>query len=97
MPPRADHVGVGHRAAAARLADARLNPLLVRIEQAARKQLLPLAERKKVYPEFKREAVMAADSAGRAALYSAFGQNGVMDRNEMRSARISITAPAANS
>lgn len=28
---------------------------------------------------------MAADSAGRAALYSAFGQNGVMDRNEMRS------------
>nr|WP_047166895.1 phage portal protein [Sphingomonas sp. Y57] len=63
----------------------RLNPLLVRIEQAARKQLLPRAERKKVYPEFKREAVMAADSAGRAALYSAFGQNGVMDRNEMRS------------
>lgn len=63
----------------------RLNPLLRRIEQAAKKQLLPMAERKKVYPEFNREAVMATDSAGRAALYSAFGQNGVMDRNEMRS------------
>lgn len=63
----------------------RLNPLLRRIEQAAKKQLLPLSERKKVYAEFNREAVMATDSAGRAALYSAFGQNGVMDRNEMRS------------
>lgn len=63
----------------------RLNPLLRRIEQAAKKQLLPRAERKLIYPEFNREAVMATDSAGRAALYSAFGQNGVMDRNEMRS------------
>lgn len=63
----------------------RLNPLLRRIEQEARKQLLPLAERKKVYPEFNREAALAADSTARAALYSAFGQNGVMDRNEMRS------------
>lgn len=63
----------------------RLNPLLRRIEQAAKQQLLPRAERKLVYPEFNREAVMATDSAGRAALYSAFGQNGVMDRNEMRS------------
>lgn len=63
----------------------RLNPLLRKIEQAAKLQLLPLAERKNVYPEFNREAVMATDSAGRAALYSAFGQNGVMDRNEMRS------------
>lgn len=63
----------------------RLNPLLRRIEQATKKQLLPRAERKLIYPEFNREAVMATDSAGRAALYSAFGQNGVMDRNEMRS------------
>jgi HK97 family phage portal protein len=63
----------------------RLNPLLRRIEQEARKQLLPVIERKKVYPEFNREAALAADSTARAALYSAFGQNGVMDRNEMRS------------
>ncbi|APR51998.1 phage portal protein [Sphingomonas koreensis] len=63
----------------------RLNPLLRKIEQATKMQLLPRSERKEVYPEFNREAVMATDSAGRAALYSAFGQNGVMDRNEMRS------------
>jgi HK97 family phage portal protein len=61
-----------------------LNPLLTNIQQAVKKQLLPIAERKKVYPEINREALMAADSAARAALYSAFGQNGVMTRGEMR-------------
>lgn len=61
-----------------------LNPLLTNIQQAVKKQLLPVAERKKVYPEINREALMAADSAARAALYSAFGQNGVMTRGEMR-------------
>ncbi len=62
-----------------------LNPLLTNIQQAVKKQLLPAGERKKVYPEINREALMAADSAARAALYSAFGQNGVMTRGEMRS------------
>ena len=61
-----------------------LNPLLTNIQQAVKKQLLPAGERKKVYPEINREALMAADSAARAALYSAFGQNGVMTRGEMR-------------
>lgn len=61
-----------------------LNPLLTSIQQAARKQLLPPAERKLLKVEFNREALMAADSAGRAALYSSLGQNGVMTRNEMR-------------
>ncbi|WP_313434350.1 phage portal protein [Novosphingobium sp.] len=61
-----------------------LNPLLTNIQQAVKKQLLSPAERKKVYPEINREALMAADSAARAALYSAFGQNGVMTRGEMR-------------
>lgn len=61
-----------------------LNPLLTNIQQAVKKQLLPAAERKHVYPEINREALMAADSAARAALYSAFGQNGVMTRGEMR-------------
>jgi HK97 family phage portal protein len=61
-----------------------LNPLLTNIQQAVKKQLLPAAERKRVYPEINREALMAADSAARAALYSAFGQNGVMTRGEMR-------------
>ncbi|WP_294390412.1 phage portal protein [uncultured Sphingomonas sp.] len=63
----------------------RLNPLLRKIEQAVKLQLLSPAERQAVYPELNRESMMAIDSAGRAALYSAFGQNGVMDRNEMRS------------
>ena len=63
----------------------RLNPLLRRMEQSVKKQLLPMSDRKTVYPEINREALMAADSAARAALYSAFGQNGVMTRGEMRS------------
>lgn len=62
-----------------------LNPLLIKIQKAVKQQLLPVAERKRVYPEINREALMAADSAARAALYSAFGQNGVMTRGEMRS------------
>jgi HK97 family phage portal protein len=61
-----------------------LNPLFVSIEQAARKQLLPPAERKLFKPEFNRSALLATDSAGRAALYSSFGQGGIMTRNEMR-------------
>ncbi len=61
-----------------------LNPLLTSIQQAASKQLLPPIERSKFKVEFNREALLAADSAGRAALYSALGQNGVMTRNEMR-------------
>ncbi|KQO13271.1 phage portal protein [Sphingomonas sp. Leaf242] len=61
-----------------------LNPLLTNIQQAVKKQLLPIAERKLIYPEINRESLMAADSAARAALYSAFGQNGVMSREEMR-------------
>lgn len=62
----------------------RLNPLLRNIEQAVRKQLLPAGERKRVYPEINREALMAADSAARAALYSQLAQNGVMTRGEIR-------------
>jgi HK97 family phage portal protein len=61
-----------------------LNPLLRNIEQAVKKQLIPRADRKTIYPEINREALMAADSAARAALYSSFGQNGVMTRDEMR-------------
>lgn len=62
-----------------------LNPLLTNIQQAVKKQLLPISQRKIIYPEINREALMAADSAARAALYSSLGQNGVMDRNEIRS------------
>ncbi len=61
-----------------------LAPYLKRIEQAVKKQLMPVADRRRFYAEFNLEGLLRADSAGRAALYSAFGQNGVMTREEMR-------------
>jgi phage portal protein BeeE len=61
-----------------------LDPLLINIEQAVRKQLLPAAERPRFFAEFNRAALMRADSAGRAALLSSLGQNGYLTRNEGR-------------
>lgn len=61
-----------------------LGPELTRIEQAVMKQLLSVEDRRRVYVEFIDEGLLRADSAGRAALYSSLGQNGVMKRNEMR-------------
>lgn len=62
-----------------------MRPYLVRIEQSIKKQLLRPEERSTFYGEFVIEGLMRADSAGRAALYSSFAQNGVMTRNEIRS------------
>jgi HK97 family phage portal protein len=61
-----------------------LRPYLTRIEQAVKKSLVPPAERGRVFAEFNLEGLLRADSQGRAALYNAFAQNGVMDRNEIR-------------
>jgi len=61
-----------------------LRPYLTRIEQAVKKQLIPPAERRRYFAEFNLEGLMRADSQGRAALYNAFAQNGIMDRNEIR-------------
>lgn len=57
---------------------------LERIEQAIEKQLLLPAEQGKLYVQHNVESLLRADSAARAALYSALGQNGVATRNEMR-------------
>ena len=57
---------------------------LERIEQAIEKQLILPAEQGKLYVQHNVESLLRADSAARAALYSALGQNGVMKRNEMR-------------
>ncbi|WP_404711495.1 phage portal protein [Sphingomonas sp. MMS24-J13] len=57
---------------------------LERIEQAFQKQLLLPKDRGLYKVETSVEGLLRADSAGRAALYSALGQNGVMKRNEMR-------------
>lgn len=61
-----------------------LGPELQRIEQAIEKQLLTPAQRTEVYVEYTVDALLRADSAGRAALYSAQAQNGLKTRNEMR-------------
>jgi HK97 family phage portal protein len=62
-----------------------LNPYLIRIEQAVRKQLCTPADRAEgVYAEFNLEGLLRADSAGRAALYGMQAQNGIATRNEIR-------------
>ena len=61
-----------------------LGPELQRIEQAIEKQLMTPADRKKFYVEHNVDALLRADSSGRAALYSVQAQNGVKTRNEIR-------------
>lgn len=61
-----------------------LSPELTRIEEQIALQLLSPADQRRFYPEHIVEGLLRADSAARAALYSAMGQNGVMRRNEMR-------------
>lgn len=61
-----------------------LRERLKRIEQAAMKQLLTPAERLTITIEFNFEALLRADSAARAAFYTAMVQNGIMTRNEVR-------------
>jgi HK97 family phage portal protein len=61
-----------------------LDPLLVSIQQAVGKQLIPARERASLYAEYNREGLMRADSKGRAELYSSAAQNGWMVRNEIR-------------
>lgn len=61
-----------------------LAPWLRRIEQAIRKSLLTPAEKTKYFAEFSLDALLRADSVGRAALYSSYAQNGVKTRNELR-------------
>ena len=61
-----------------------LGPWLKRIEQAISKDLLNPAERQRFYPKFNVEGLLRADSAGRAAFYSAMINNGVLTRDEVR-------------
>jgi len=61
-----------------------LRPYLTRIEQAVQRQLISRQERNTIYAEFNLEGLLRADSAGRAALYSTYAQNGIMTRDEMR-------------
>ncbi|WP_445490213.1 phage portal protein [Rhodopseudomonas sp. RCAM05734] len=61
-----------------------LGPELQRIEQSIEKQPMSPADRKKFYVEHNVDALLRADSAGRAALMSVQVQNGLNTRNEVR-------------
>jgi HK97 family phage portal protein len=62
-----------------------LRPYLTRFEQSWNLNLLTEDERKAgLYCEFNLDALLRADSAGRAAYYSTAVQNGLMTRNEVR-------------
>jgi len=61
-----------------------LRPILDNIEQEISRCLIDPAERDVIYAEFAVEALLRADSAGRAAYHSTALQNGWMSRNEVR-------------
>ncbi|MCY0385648.1 phage portal protein [Robbsia sp. Bb-Pol-6] len=61
-----------------------LRPLLDNIEQEITRCLIDPTERDVIYAEFAVEALLRADSAGRAAFYNIALQNGWMSRNEVR-------------
>lgn len=61
-----------------------LSPWLRRIEQAISKDLLTAGERLRFYPKFAVEGLLRADSAGRAAFYTAMVNNGILTRDEVR-------------
>lgn len=61
-----------------------LGPWLRRIEQAINKDLLSPADRQRYYAKFNVEGLLRADSAGRAAFYTAMVNNGVLTRDEVR-------------
>lgn len=61
-----------------------LNPFLISVEQAVAKQLLSPIERTRFFVEYNREALMEADSDGKASFLSKLTQNGLMNRNEAR-------------
>lgn len=61
-----------------------LRPMLDNIEQEITRCLIDPVERDQIYAEFSVEALLRADSAGRAAFYNVALQNGWMSRNEVR-------------
>ncbi len=73
-----------------------LRPYLARIESAIRKKLIPLKDRKLYLAEFNIDGLLRADSAGRAALYSTYSQNGVMNRDEIRAKENMGKIPGGN-
>lgn len=73
-----------------------LRPWLKRIEQSVNRKLLTVLERRDLYCEFNFEALLRADSAGRAAFYSMMVQNGIYSRNEVRGKENLAPRPGAD-
>jgi len=61
-----------------------LRPLVVRIEQSIRKDLLSAVERQSYSVEFALEGLLRGDSKSRAGFYSQMTQNGIYTRDECR-------------
>jgi HK97 family phage portal protein len=61
-----------------------LRPWLTRIEQAISKDLMTPGDRARYYPKFSVEGLLRADSAARAAFYTAMVNNGILTRDECR-------------
>jgi HK97 family phage portal protein len=61
-----------------------LNPLLTRIEERIKMQLLTPAERRTIYPRFNRESILQMDSTTKAAVSSTLVQNGIYTRAKVR-------------
>jgi HK97 family phage portal protein len=61
-----------------------LDPLADRIEARIRKQLIPDTDRRRMYAEFNREALLQMDSTAKANFLSTMVNNGLLTRNEGR-------------
>jgi HK97 family phage portal protein len=74
-----------------------LRPYVRRIEQTIGRSLIAPADRTTLYAAIDTDDLLGADSAARAALYSTFGQNGIMTRNEMRAKEDLAPLPGGDS
>lgn len=61
-----------------------INPILKKVEQRIRKQLLPLRDQREVYAEFNREAMLQMDSKAKAEFIRAMVSSAVMTPDEAR-------------
>jgi HK97 family phage portal protein len=61
-----------------------INPVLKKVEQRIRKQLVPLRDQRDVYAEFNREAMLQMDSKAKAEFIRAMVSSAVMTPDEAR-------------
>ena len=61
-----------------------INPVLKKVEQRIRKQLIPLRDQRSIYAEFNREAMLQMDSKAKAEFLRAMVTMGVMKPDEAR-------------